>query len=288
MEFTIIPEDTLQIKVWDDHNTKFWKDKWLRNFTLESKYNRLFRPDSNPDCLVSDRISNLNGQNWAWTRIPPDSLNLTSLILDLGSVSLSNSNDEWTWKIGKDGLYHVSDVRKVLDDFHLPSSSYHMRWNKYIPLKINIFIWRLIMDRLPSRVNFAFKGFDIHSILCPSCSIGGDSRDHTFITCHVARSVWRRIRIWFATVWPDSFITVEEFFEWMESSNDSWSRKVRIYCSIAATLWWLWRFRNDTLHENDAVKERDLFDNIRLSSFAWLKARSKLAPTWNTWLCNPL
>ncbi|XP_071705261.1 uncharacterized protein [Rutidosis leptorrhynchoides] len=137
------------------------------------------------------------------------------------------------------------------------------------------------MDRLPSRVNLAFKGFDINTIICPICYVGGDSRDHTFIFCYVANMIWRRIRVWTAVTWP-TIITVEDFFIWMDSYTGSTSNKVRLYSIVAACLWWIWRYRNDTLHENGAIKERDLFDKIRLSSFSWLQARSKLAPTWNT------
>ncbi|XP_071718367.1 uncharacterized protein [Rutidosis leptorrhynchoides] len=180
---------------------------------------------------------------------------------------LSNTDDSWTWNLGEDGNFHVSDARKLLDDLHLPNSSYHTR-SKFIPLKINIFIWRLIMDRLPTRTNLAVKGFDIDTIICPICSVGGDSRDHTFIFCRIANSTWRRIRIWMAIPWPDSFIAIEDAFNWMDSLNGSLSKKTRIYGSIAATLWWLWRFRNDTFHGNCTIKERDLFDNIRLSSFS--------------------
>ncbi|XP_071699246.1 uncharacterized protein [Rutidosis leptorrhynchoides] len=280
-----IPEDTLHLKLGNGRNTKFWKDKWLGNFTLESKFNRLYRLDNNPDCLICERLSVDNGWNWDWSRNPPTSAKLHDLLTDLSSVSLSNTDDTWFWNLGNDGNFHVSDARKLLDDLHLPTSSYHTRWSKFIPLKINIFIWRLILDRLPSRINLAFKGFDINTIICPICSVGGDSRDHTFIFCYVANSIWRRIRLWTAIPWPDPFITVEDFFIWMDSLNGSLSKKTRIYSIVAGTFWWLWRFRNDTLHENGNIKERDLFDNIRLSSFAWLQARSKFAPAWTSWLC---
>ncbi|XP_071694572.1 uncharacterized protein [Rutidosis leptorrhynchoides] len=218
---------------------------------------------------------------------------LSNIVASVKSLQDSGDIPEETLQLKfknsrNDGNCHVLDARKSLDDSHLPTSSYRTRWTKVIPLKINIFIWRLIMDRLPSRINFALKGFDINTNICLICSVGGDLRDHTFIFCRVANTIWRRIRIWTAIPWPDSFIITEDAFDWMDSSNDPLSKKTHIYSIVAATLWWLLRFRNDMLHENGTIKERDLFVNIRLSSFAWLQARSKFAPTWTTWLCNPL
>ncbi|XP_071708949.1 uncharacterized protein [Rutidosis leptorrhynchoides] len=135
--------------------------------------------------------------------------------------------------------------------------------------------------------NLALKGFDVDTIICPLCSVGGDSRDHTFISCHVASSLWRRIGLWTDIDWP-TVITVEDFFTWLDTSNASVASKARLYCIVAASLWWTWRRRNDSLHGVGSIKDRDLFDNVRLSSFSWLQARSKLAPSWTSWLCNPL
>ncbi|XP_071728934.1 uncharacterized protein [Rutidosis leptorrhynchoides] len=168
----------------------------------------------------------------------------------------------------------VSDERKLIDDLHLPNSSYHTRWSKFKPLKINIFIWRLIIDRLPSRINLAFKG-SISTLLFALFVVLVETQGITRLFYDALLThIWRRIRIWMAIPWPDSFITIEDAFDWMDSLNGSLSKKTRIYSIIAATLWWLWRFRNDTLHGNSTIKERDLFYNIILSSFSWLQARS--------------
>ncbi|XP_071728933.1 uncharacterized mitochondrial protein AtMg00310-like [Rutidosis leptorrhynchoides] len=56
-----IPEETLKVKLGNGRKIKFWKDKWLGNFTLERKFNRLYRLDNNPDCLIYERISEENG-----------------------------------------------------------------------------------------------------------------------------------------------------------------------------------------------------------------------------------
>ncbi|GJZ87973.1 hypothetical protein Tco_0659755 [Tanacetum coccineum] len=40
----------------------------------------------------------------------------------LGSVSVSNSEDRWVWDMNGDGVFHVKDVRNLLDETFLPKS----------------------------------------------------------------------------------------------------------------------------------------------------------------------
>ncbi|GKG00075.1 hypothetical protein Tco_0301765, partial [Tanacetum coccineum] len=77
----------------------------------------------------------------------------SSSILD--TISLSSANDRWSCDVNGDGMFRVKDIRSSLDDIFLPSLALATRWVKYIPIKINIFIWRARLDRLPTRSNLA-------------------------------------------------------------------------------------------------------------------------------------
>lgn len=35
----------------------------------------------------------------------------------------------------------------------------------------NIFIWHLLLNKIPTRVNLANKGMDIPCTLCPACNV---------------------------------------------------------------------------------------------------------------------
>lgn len=35
-----------------------------------------------------------------------------------------------------------------------------------VPIKVNVFCWRMFLDRLPTRVNLSKKGMDVPRILC--------------------------------------------------------------------------------------------------------------------------
>ncbi|KAL4561192.1 hypothetical protein LXL04_033355 [Taraxacum kok-saghyz] len=57
----------------------------------------------------------------------------------------------------------------------------------------------------------------------------------------------------------------------------------------SATLWMIWRYRNDVVHEARVMKKDMLFDAIREFSFQWCNSRNrKLSINWTVWLQNPL
>ncbi|GKD93065.1 RNA-directed DNA polymerase, eukaryota [Tanacetum coccineum] len=93
-------------------------------------------------------------------------------------------------------IFSVNSSRKHIDDHTLPSLSPSTKWCKVIPKKVNIFMWRLFLDRLPNRLNLSSRSLDIDSITCPVCNSLVESSVHTFFTCGMASTVWRRIHTW--------------------------------------------------------------------------------------------
>nr|GEZ97050.1 RNA-directed DNA polymerase, eukaryota [Tanacetum cinerariifolium] len=99
-------------------------------------------------------------------------LNLFTNLLD--TVILSNMEDIWFFDLNGDGRFCVKDVRCLLDDVFLPKVEVPTRWIKSIPIKINIFAWKLCLDRLPTRVNLDKRNVSVASLLCPLCDFGFD------------------------------------------------------------------------------------------------------------------
>ncbi|GJT54284.1 hypothetical protein Tco_0989338 [Tanacetum coccineum] len=63
----IIPLNSFRFKVGYGTRIRFWKDIWIGDSPLLTRYNRLYRLDQDKDCLIIDRI--VNGRwNWNWSR----------------------------------------------------------------------------------------------------------------------------------------------------------------------------------------------------------------------------
>nr|GEX70062.1 RNA-directed DNA polymerase, eukaryota [Tanacetum cinerariifolium] len=121
---------------------------------------------------------------------------LKALLTELESVLISIGNDEVRWGLNHDASFSVGVTRNHIDDVILLTLPVVTSWCKILPRKVNIFIWRLRLDRLPHRFNLSRRGLDIQAIVCPDCSKGMEYNDHIFFSCDVALDIWRLVRIW--------------------------------------------------------------------------------------------
>ncbi|GKD88648.1 RNA-directed DNA polymerase, eukaryota, partial [Tanacetum coccineum] len=119
-----------------------------------------------------------------------------SLLGEIRDMEIDDDGDSCIWSLSHDGGFSVSNVRKHIDDCMLPNLLPCTRWYKVLPRKVNIFMWRLFMDRLSHCFNLSSRGLDIDSIMCPVCNDHVESNIHVFFSCDTASIVWRLVRAW--------------------------------------------------------------------------------------------
>ncbi|GJV14678.1 putative RNA-directed DNA polymerase, eukaryota, reverse transcriptase zinc-binding domain protein [Tanacetum coccineum] len=211
---------------------RFWKDIWLGNSPLYTRFARLFRLEQDKDCLVMDRIS--NGQ-WSWN-----------------------------WSRDNIGIGNSSFLNNLLEE-----------------------ISHIELNRLPLRLNLSSRGIEIPEISCPLCNGNVESNTHIFYECTFAKEIWRTTRMWCEDSFP-LFESNDHWIDWLISWPASCDKKHRVFVIIAASLWFIWRYRNDVTFSSHSLKKSDVFDFIRLYSFSWLKHRGRMSCSWNDWLKSPL
>ncbi|GJW06190.1 RNA-directed DNA polymerase, eukaryota, reverse transcriptase zinc-binding domain protein [Tanacetum coccineum] len=241
-----VPLYSLRYQVGDGSMIRFWKDTWLGDAPLCSRFNRLFHLEKNQNCLIRDRI--VNGLwTWDWRR-PVNGgralADLNNLLMDIGSLNVEVDRDCVVSSLSTDGSYSVSFIRKHIDNCMIANSLPCTRWCTIIPRKVNIFMWRMLLDRLPHRLNLSSRGLDIDSILCPVCSEHVESNSHAFFSCSAASNIWRLVRGWCELKIP-TLSSCDEWDLWFTSWKASKDEKDRAYVIFAATCWMLWRFRNN-------------------------------------------
>nr|GEY83994.1 reverse transcriptase domain, reverse transcriptase zinc-binding domain protein [Tanacetum cinerariifolium] len=103
------------------------------------------------DCLVRDNWN--NGWSFDWVRnisLGSNASQLESLQNLIPSITLNDSEDNYVWSLGGHS-FTVRSARCQIDWGYLPDQGPGTRWIKIIPKKINIFVWRALRDRLPTR-----------------------------------------------------------------------------------------------------------------------------------------
>nr|GEX60712.1 RNA-directed DNA polymerase, eukaryota, reverse transcriptase zinc-binding domain protein [Tanacetum cinerariifolium]GEX61861.1 RNA-directed DNA polymerase, eukaryota, reverse transcriptase zinc-binding domain protein [Tanacetum cinerariifolium] len=117
---------------------------------------------------------------------------LQSLIQEM---STSDKHDGWNWSLAPNG-FSVASACKHIDVHILPCGLSTTRWNRGIPINVNIFMWRLKLDKLPTLANLVQNGIDINSLLCPMCDNYVKNVDHLIFSCEMARDLWRLLARW--------------------------------------------------------------------------------------------
>nr|GEZ60989.1 RNA-directed DNA polymerase, eukaryota, reverse transcriptase zinc-binding domain protein [Tanacetum cinerariifolium] len=90
-----------------------------------------------------------------WIAILMATKHLTEKGIDLLSmckrkVTLSSYNDGWIWSHGGSDGFSVASARGLIDDVILDVDYVSTRWNRLVPAKVNVFFWRLNLNRIPT------------------------------------------------------------------------------------------------------------------------------------------
>ncbi|GKB94008.1 RNA-directed DNA polymerase, eukaryota [Tanacetum coccineum] len=194
--------------------------------------------------------------------------------------------DRWIWSLEASGDFSVTTARHLIDDHLLPKGDVPTRWVKVVPIKINVFAWRVRLDKLPTRLNLSLRGIEISSIMCPLCNSSVESASHLFFSCHVSRLIWKKILRW----WDLDENTIDSYDEWLLLlKNIRLPKRLKdLFEGVCYVKWWLiWRIRNQVLFGDKHPPRDTLFDDLVTLSFQWCSNRCKSKLNRVIWMQNP-
>ncbi|KAL4587464.1 hypothetical protein LXL04_000335 [Taraxacum kok-saghyz] len=117
----------------------------------------------------------------------------------------------WSWELNQNKQFTVSSLRRALDEKTLDTNIIPTIWRTEVPRKINIFIWRLRLNRLPTKDNLSRRGIAVTNTNCSACACWPESVHHLFLRCSTAAGIWAFLRNkWNALPPLDSCNNMEE------------------------------------------------------------------------------
>ncbi|GKA33259.1 RNA-directed DNA polymerase, eukaryota, reverse transcriptase zinc-binding domain protein [Tanacetum coccineum] len=216
-------------KMGDGANTCFWEDNSAEGGILKNKFPRVYALEKNKQVLVSVKMKDPGLDHSLRRKVrggaEQSQLNALSELLD--KVNLVPQADRHIWSLDSLEVYTVASMQKLLDDHRSSLVSSITRWVKYVPIKVNVFAWKVKMNALPARFNISRRGIDIESILCPLCDSGAESSNHLFFNCTVARHIFSKIVRWWDVVYKE----VNSYTEWL-----SWLLSLRLASKLKMML----------------------------------------------------
>ncbi|GJX79562.1 RNA-directed DNA polymerase, eukaryota [Tanacetum coccineum] len=275
------------IRVGNGLRTQFWNEVWIGDTQLRVMFPRIYALEINKDCTVADKLQfSVTSSLRRSVRGGVESSQLALLQTYIEGTLLSNMEDRWVWDLNGEGVFRVKDVRILLDECFLPKAPTATRWVKYVPIKINVFAWKVFLDRLPTRSNLQHRGVLVSDLLCPLCSSAQEDSSHLFFSCRLATDIVRLVCRW----WNLSWTPLGSYADWL-----NWFNSIRLSSKVKDLLegvlyitWWsVWMFRNQLLFSSKAPRKDVIFDDIVSRSFTWCLSRCNCTFSWDSWLQHP-
>ena len=182
----------------------------------------------------------------------------------------------WRWLLEDDGRFTVKTLSKIVDNkyLHEEGSSQETVWNKIVPKKVNIFIWRALKRRLPVRSELDKRGIDLDTILCPCCNDTIETIDHCLVSCNMASDIWEKVFLWWK-IGPFHAFSINEVFR--HCGNETMPNQMRNLWKIVTwvTGYHIWKERNNRVFRAKISSLNKIVQDIKLQSYEWIVRRAK-------------
>ncbi|KAL5175849.1 putative ribonuclease H protein [Glycine soja] len=150
---------------------KFWEDRWIGgDKSLARKYPRLYTISAQQHQFIH-QIGAVKEGGWEWhfkwRRLLFDSeIGMAVAFLQQleGFTIRSEINDHWKWAAKPSGCYSTKSAYKAIHHVTMEDGQdgkFKELWKLRVPLKVAIFAWRLIQDKLPTKVNLKKKRVEL-------------------------------------------------------------------------------------------------------------------------------
>ncbi|GAU20845.1 hypothetical protein TSUD_120370 [Trifolium subterraneum] len=276
--------------VGNGESTRFWFDCWSGNKPLCDRFPRLFSVSSQQNSMVRDVVGDGSGLlRWdlGWRRrlFVWEQEQLSVMLDGLPGIEFSEREDKWRWDQEDDGRFSVMSAYLLLGKIFTEDSMFSTQelkvfrtiWKSQAPSKVIAFSWKLLRNRIPTKRNLANRGVQISggSLDCVHCHGVEESMVHLFLFCDFATQVWNAIFRWLGLVIimpPNPFLLFDYFI------GAARNNKLRIGFLLIwhATVWSLWRLRNEVIFSNGAKEIETVVDAIKLQSWKWGVSRHQI------------
>nr|GEY64695.1 RNA-directed DNA polymerase, eukaryota [Tanacetum cinerariifolium] len=118
------------------------------DLALKHKFLRLYALDNCKQITVVEKINHASMVDIFVVLLEVMLRKNNSVFLSrVDGLTLTNIPDCWVWSLEANGEFSVKFVRQLIDDSILPNEKVVTWWVKIMPIKINVFAWRVCLNK---------------------------------------------------------------------------------------------------------------------------------------------
>jgi len=159
-------------------------------------------------------------------------------------------------------------------------------WKLKIPTKASIFAWRLIRDRLPTKINLRRRQVQISDAFCPFCRNEEEDASHLFFDCTKTQPLWWESLSWIKTLraYP---VNPRQHFLWHTNRRHGKKNYNKWKCWWVALTWTIWRHRNIIIFSNESFNGSKMLEDAVFLVWSWFRAmETNFVMHYNQWSSN--
>ncbi|XP_039017025.1 uncharacterized protein LOC120147763 [Hibiscus syriacus] len=165
-------------------------------------------------------------------------------------VSVSVEVDQLVWKGSSSSVYTPKRFcNSVVSVGVVEDSVWILVWAKLAPPKVEAFVWKAVLRRVPSLVELTKRGIqNLGRCLCSLCHEQLESSDHLFCQCKVSWEVWQR----WCSNWRVVFVcpdNVKSFIIAWENQPVKKTLKSIWKMAFFGIIWSIWLYRNELFND---------------------------------------
>ena len=164
-------------------------------------------------------------------------------------------------------------------------------WHSHVPMKVSILAWRLLRDRLPTKINLYNCGIITDADI--SCVAGCgqvETAHHLFLLCDTFGSLWQHVRAWLGFSDVDQQTLGDHFLQCTNYLGGMKTRQSFLQLICLLCVWLIWKERNNKLFNNIYTLLRSLWKRLSFILIGgWLRANNvAFVYGCQSWWSDPL
>lgn len=208
---------------------------------------------------------------------------VSQLLFTLNRCKLQeNSLDKWRWRLNGEGRYNTKSAYEKIVQLKWSSENledrnqfcneeiYRLVWNAIVPLKVSVMAWRLIWDRLPTKVNLIKRRIPIppDEVKCYSCEFIEESANHLFLHCPLPYEIWTACYRWLGVQTVCHGNIRDHFLMHFGLLKGKRGKKLAI-CIWECVVWLIWKAINNYIFRGlESFSER-ILDEVKSRVWSW-------------------